>query len=87
MRYAELPVCVCACRRQEASYEPAPQTLPADAASKRDLVLLTIHLSSTGEVVIHRSSSAKSVDTGTSSTAAAAPRASTQVRHPPQQQR
>ena len=49
---------------QDASYEPVPETLPADAKTKDDLVLLTVHLSSSGEVVIHRSSSGKSVDTG-----------------------
>ena len=49
---------------QESSYEPAPHTLPPDLPSELEVVLLTVHMSSNGEMVAHRSSSSKSVDMG-----------------------
>ncbi|XP_060589717.1 dynein axonemal assembly factor 8-like [Ruditapes philippinarum] len=48
----------------EASYEPAPRKLPPVLSQDTDTVLLTIHLSSNGEIVLHRGSGNKSVDTG-----------------------
>ncbi|XP_052272728.1 dynein axonemal assembly factor 8-like isoform X2 [Dreissena polymorpha] len=49
----------------EASYEAAPRNLPPVLTSDTDCVLLAIHLSSNGEIVLHRGSGNKSVDTGT----------------------
>ncbi|XP_052805856.1 dynein axonemal assembly factor 8-like isoform X2 [Mya arenaria] len=48
----------------EASYESAPRNLPPVMSQDTDCVLLTIHLSSNGEIVLHRGSGNKSVDTG-----------------------
>lgn len=47
----------------EASYEPSPSTLPPFLPSDKEILLLTIHLSSNGEIILHRGKS-KSVDTG-----------------------
>ena len=49
---------------QEASYEPAPRTLPAVISPEQECLLLTINLSSNGEIVLHRNKTNKSVDTG-----------------------
>ena len=49
---------------QETSYEPAPEPLPFDILPNDDLVLLTVHLSSLGQVSVHRSTSVKNVDAG-----------------------
>ncbi|KAJ8321417.1 hypothetical protein KUTeg_001030 [Tegillarca granosa] len=48
----------------DASYEPAPQTLPGILAADLECLLLTIHLSSNGEIILHRGKTNKSVDTG-----------------------
>ncbi|KAK3752174.1 hypothetical protein RRG08_059735 [Elysia crispata] len=48
----------------EVSYEPVPFTLPPNLAPERETLLLTIHLSSNGEIVQHRKRSNRSVDTG-----------------------
>ncbi|XP_053408690.1 dynein axonemal assembly factor 8-like isoform X2 [Mercenaria mercenaria] len=48
----------------DASYEPAPRSLPPVLSPDTVTVLLTIHLSSNGEIVLHRGSGNKSVDTG-----------------------
>ncbi|GFO29899.1 nucleoside diphosphate kinase [Plakobranchus ocellatus] len=48
----------------EVSYEPAPSTLPPNLPPERETLLLTIHLSSNGEIVQHRKRSNRSVDTG-----------------------
>lgn len=47
----------------DASYETAPRSLPPVLSPDTDCVLLTVHLSSNGEIVLHRSSGNKSVDT------------------------
>jgi hypothetical protein len=48
---------------QEASYEPAPRTLPSILGPDHKCLLLTIHLSSNGEIILHRGKS-RSADTG-----------------------
>ncbi|XP_076109890.1 dynein axonemal assembly factor 8-like isoform X2 [Mytilus galloprovincialis] len=47
----------------EASYEPAPRTLPPTLGQDHKCLLLTIHLSSNGEIILHRGKS-RSADTG-----------------------
>ncbi|CAG2255348.1 unnamed protein product [Mytilus edulis] len=48
---------------KEASYEPAPRTLPPTLGQDHKCLLLTIHLSSNGEIILHRGKS-RSADTG-----------------------
>ncbi|KAK3107616.1 hypothetical protein FSP39_018349 [Pinctada imbricata] len=48
----------------EASYEPAPHTLPVTLRPDIEVLLLTVHLSSNGEIILHRGKTNKSVDTG-----------------------
>ncbi|XP_077985176.1 dynein axonemal assembly factor 8-like [Glandiceps talaboti] len=54
----------------EASYEPAPQTLPPILKAEQECIMLNIHISSNGEVISHRSSGNRNVDntTGISAT-------------------
>ncbi|XP_070548273.1 dynein axonemal assembly factor 8-like [Ptychodera flava] len=57
----------------EASYEPAPQTLPPILKSDQECLMMTVHLTSNGEVMAHRSSGNRKVDntSGISATYAA----------------
>ncbi|XP_071094592.1 dynein axonemal assembly factor 8-like [Haliotis cracherodii] len=48
----------------DASYEPPPKTLPGVISPDQECVLLTVNLSSDGEIVLHRNRTNKSVDTG-----------------------
>ncbi|KAK3592482.1 hypothetical protein CHS0354_014980 [Potamilus streckersoni] len=48
----------------DASYEPAPCSLPPILTTHQECLLLTVHLSSNGEIILHRGKSNKSVDTG-----------------------
>ncbi|XP_046582634.1 dynein axonemal assembly factor 8-like [Haliotis rubra] len=48
----------------DASYEPPPKTLPGVISPDQECVLLTVNLSSNGEIVLHRNRTNKSVDTG-----------------------
>ncbi|XP_033757946.1 uncharacterized protein LOC117340288 isoform X2 [Pecten maximus] len=47
----------------DVSYEPAPRSLPTIMQPEQECLLLTVHLSSNGEIILHRGKS-KSVDTG-----------------------
>ncbi|OWF38942.1 uncharacterized protein LOC110465662 [Mizuhopecten yessoensis] len=47
----------------DVSYEPAPRSLPTVLQPDQECLLLTVHLSSNGEIILHRGKS-KSVDTG-----------------------
>lgn len=46
------------------SYEPPPTTLPSILSPEQETLLLTVHLSSNGEIIQHRNRSNRSVDTG-----------------------
>ncbi|RUS90011.1 hypothetical protein EGW08_002198, partial [Elysia chlorotica] len=48
----------------EVSYEPVAPPLPPDLPAERETLLLTVHLSSNGEIVQHRRRSNRSVDAG-----------------------
>ncbi|XP_055867337.1 dynein axonemal assembly factor 8-like isoform X2 [Biomphalaria glabrata] len=48
----------------EVSYEPPPTTLPSILSPEQETLLLTVHLSSNGEIIQHRNRSNRSVDTG-----------------------
>ncbi|KAL3885198.1 hypothetical protein ACJMK2_025289 [Sinanodonta woodiana] len=48
----------------DASYEPAPCSLPPILTTHQECLLLSVHLSSNGEIILHRGKSNKSVDTG-----------------------
>ena len=52
------------CILQEASYEPSPHTLPSTLGTEQEVLLLTVHLSGNGEIILHRGKTNKSVDTG-----------------------
>ncbi|XP_060073808.1 dynein axonemal assembly factor 8-like [Ylistrum balloti] len=47
----------------DVSYEPAPRSLPTIMQPDQECLLLTVHLSSNGEIILHRGKN-KSVDTG-----------------------
>ncbi|XP_013420923.1 uncharacterized protein LOC106181165 isoform X1 [Lingula anatina] len=47
----------------EASYEPMPQCLPDTLPADLETILLTVHLSTNGEIIVHRGGN-KSVDMG-----------------------
>ncbi|ESO90664.1 hypothetical protein LOTGIDRAFT_233665 [Lottia gigantea] len=48
----------------EASFEPAPSTLPRVMAPDQTCLLLKIHLACNGEIILHKNRTNQSVDTG-----------------------